>query len=256
MARNFIANLLKAKRKELNLSVKDVLQQLEQYEIKVSDKTLYGWESGHRQPDADTFLVLCSIYGVDTLAGIQKLPAPSDNVPSMSDEAIKMAKDYDILDRWGQEQIRTIVKLELKRCLEQTKGRESMEAAGELIYFPLSLSMQPVSAGKGAYLGPEEMETIFVQQNDLTEQASFAVKVAGNSMEPLYSDGDILLVEGADDIRIGEIGVFTMDGDGYVKKRGEGELISLNPEYAPIPMNESIWCNGRVIGKLAPEWIQ
>ncbi|MBQ8698542.1 MAG: LexA family transcriptional regulator [Schwartzia sp.] len=180
------------------------------------------------------------------------------NPPPFSDEAMKIAKQYDELDNYARETVAYLVEREIGHVSEirHALGKHDMEAAGELIYFPLSLSMQPVSAGKGAYLGPEEMEAIFVQQNSLTKQASFAVKVAGDSMEPLYSDGDILLVEGADDIRIGEIGVFTMDGDGYVKKRGEGELISLNPDYAPIPMNESIWCNGRVIGKLAPEWIQ
>ena len=57
------------------------------------------------------------------------------------------------------------------------------------------------------------------------------------------------------DIRIGEIGVFTIDGMGYVKKRGESSLISLNPEYDPIPFSENTRCNGKVIGILDPSWI-
>ena len=68
-------------------------------------------------------------------------------------------------------------------------------------------------------------------------------------------DGDTLLVESASDVRVGEIGVFTLDGQGYVKKRGYDKLISLNPEYEPIPLNESVRCNGRVIGTLDPAWI-
>ena len=54
---------------------------------------------------------------------------------------------------------------------------------------------------------------------------------------------------------LGEIGVFSVDGSGYVKELGNGELISLNPTYDPIPMTESTWCYGRVIGVLDPEWI-
>lgn len=129
-------------------------------------------------------------------------------------------------------------------------------ASTTVVFFPLLLSRQPASAGRGAYLGPEEFTTVYVQKNSLTERASFAVPVSGNSMEPQFHDGDILLVEGADDIEVGEIGIFTLDGDGFVKQRGEGELISLNPEYETISMNDSIWCNGRVIGTLPKEWIQ
>lgn len=41
-----IAAVLKTKRKECKLSVKDVLQMLKSYGIEISDKTLYGWERG------------------------------------------------------------------------------------------------------------------------------------------------------------------------------------------------------------------
>lgn len=47
---NDIATVLKTKRKELGLSVKTVLERLNTYGIDISDKTLYGWESGYRQP--------------------------------------------------------------------------------------------------------------------------------------------------------------------------------------------------------------
>ena len=74
-------------------------------------------------------------------------------------------------------------------------------------------------------------------------------------MEPTYRDGDMLIVEKADELEVGEIGIFTLDGEGYVKMLGHGELISLNPEYNAIPMDESIMLNGRVIGILDPDWI-
>ena len=48
----------------------------------------------------------------------------------------------------------------------------------------------------------------------------------------------------------GEVGIYTMDGQGYVKVLGNNELISLNPNYAPIHMTEDIICNGKVIGVL------
>lgn len=150
-----------------------------------------------------------------------------------------------------------------RECLAQLKEifRERDEAdshSDTVVSFPrrpLSKTLQPFSAGTGVYLGPEEMETIFVLENDITSRASFCGAVSGDSMEPLFHDGDILLVEGSNDIPVGKIGVFTVDGDGYVKKRGERELISLNQAYPSVPMSEDSWCNGLVIGVLDPEWI-
>ena len=77
------------------------------------------------------------------------------------------------------------------------------------------------------------------------------MKVYGDSMEPDYLSGDILLVQSTPTIEVGEVGVFTLNGDGYVKELGESELLSRNPEYDPIPIHESdsLQCWGRVIGK-------
>lgn len=81
-------------------------------------------------------------------------------------------------------------------------------------------------------------------------KVDYAIGVNGNSMEPLYHDGDILLVEMTEDIEIGDIGIFRVDNESYVKKLGETELISLNPDARNIPLNESAGCMGKVIGKL------
>ena len=50
----------------------------------------------------------------------------------------------------------------------------------------------------------------------------------------------------------GEIGIFLLNGDGYIKRLGHGELLSLNPNYAPIPLHDydNLRCQGRALGKL------
>lgn len=225
--------------------------------VGVTGSAITNYEKETSHPKEPVMYALIEALNVDANFLFQDCVKNSKAL-EVTPEAMKIAKQYDDLDDYGKETMEYVVNREANRVREIRRLNEQLKAeiAGELMYMPLPFSRQPVSAGRGAYLGPEELETIFVQQNELTEQASFAVRVAGDSMEPLYSDGDILLVEGAEDIRIGEIGVFTMEGDGYVKKRGDGELISLNPTYETIPMTEWIWCNGRVIGKLLPEWIQ
>lgn len=72
-------------------------------------------------------------------------------------------------------------------------------------------------------------------------------------MEPLYHDGDMLLIEPTVDMEIGEIGIFIVDGEAYVKKLGDKELISLNEDYGNIPLTEYTSCMGRVVDRLPRE---
>lgn len=55
---------------------------------------------------------------------------------------------------------------------------------------------QPASAGHGFDLGPENFHNIYVKEGCLPHGASFGVPAEGNSMEPKYHDGDILIVDG------------------------------------------------------------
>ena len=93
---------------------------------------------------------------------------------------------------------------------------------------------------------------INVYCNPTTELADFAIRVSGDSMNPKYQDGDILLVSGAEEINIGELGIFMINGESYFKKFGGDRLISLNPEYKDIVFGagDGLKCFGRVIGRL------
>ena len=108
-----------------------------------------------------------------------------------------------------------------------------------------------VSAGTGIYVDYTEYENIETQED--TEGADYAVKVSGNSMEPRFFDGDIVLVEIAQTVEVGEIGIFNLNGQAFIKERGEKALISLNKDYDPIVVNpgDSIACQGRVIKVLS-----
>lgn len=82
------------------------------------------------------------------------------------------------------------------------------------------------------------------------KKVNYAIGVNGNSMEPEYSDGDTLLIEMSKDIEVGEVGIFLVENESYVKKLGDGELVSLNSEYNNIPLTENSRCMGRVVDKL------
>ena len=69
-------------------------------------------------------------------------------------------------------------------------------------------------------------------------------------MEPKFHDGDMVLVKEQPTVAPGEIGIFLVDGKGYIKQLGTNCLISLNPDYEDISLHEydSVYCKGKVIG--------
>lgn len=62
-----IAMYLRYYRKLNNLSVAEVSDILRKHNINAATKTIYGWENGQSQPDADTFMLLCEIYNIDNI---------------------------------------------------------------------------------------------------------------------------------------------------------------------------------------------
>jgi phage repressor protein C with HTH and peptisase S24 domain len=72
-------------------------------------------------------------------------------------------------------------------------------------------------------------------------------------MEPTYHDGDKVFVEKCDAVDVGEVGIFVVNGDVYIKELGNQCLISHNEKYKPIRIgeNDSVYCCGRVIGIVA-----
>lgn len=88
---SIVANFLKNTRKDLGLSVKHVIDSLSDKGIQISPKTLYGWETGHRQPDADTFLALCQIYGVTSFPDVIHQPVSVPLALSEKEKAVVLA---------------------------------------------------------------------------------------------------------------------------------------------------------------------
>ena len=64
-----ISEVLKNYRKLIKLSVRDVSGLLKEKSLNVAEKTIYGWESGQTQPNADTLLMLCEIYNIENILG-------------------------------------------------------------------------------------------------------------------------------------------------------------------------------------------
>ncbi len=195
-------------------------------------------------------------------------PKNSNNY-TLSEDEIAFIEKYRSLDGYGQDLVRTVADKELSRVgissvpeLVEPVTKKSTAKILDPIPAPTAstrlgkrsilLYDLPVSAGPGVYLDDSTADTISIINNEKTQMADFALRISGNSMEPKYHDGDILLVENSDSVEVGELGIFILDGNGYFKKYGGDTLISLNPEYGDIVLKEyaEAVCCGRVVGRL------
>lgn len=108
-----------------------------------------------------------------------------------------------------------------------------------------------VSAGVEERLHDETLFTEMVKGPIPTHD--LALKVNGDSMEPMFKDGEIIFVEKTHNIKNGQIGIFIIEEEAYVKKVFVEDdrltLVSLNKDYDDLHFyrNESVRLIGKVI---------
>ena len=117
----------------------------------------------------------------------------------------------------------------------------------------LPLYRLAVSAGTGELLDDTDFDSVEVG-DEVSLSADFGVRIAGDSMEPRFVNGQVVWVKRQETLQPGEIGIFLYNGSGYCKVLERDErgvfLRSLNPHYAPIPVGEGdeLRVFGRVVG--------
>lgn len=239
MTKHQISVFLKQLRKTSGLSANDVVNNLKSYDIEISAKTLYGYESGLSMPNADAFVSLCQIYKCDN-------PLDVFGTPVITSSELEHIETYRDLDPLGKSHVDAVLQWETER-MHQLEQAAATPAATRIINYYYRLA----SAGTGQIIfDMPPTKRIEIPAIPEYEKADYAIGVNGNSMEPVYHDGDTLLVEMTDSVDIGEIGIFLVNGESFVKKRGETELISLNLGSKNVPLNEDARCLGKVIGKI------
>lgn len=201
----------------------------------------------NRNPKLDTLEAICKALGC-RLSDLEEQPAPLPAAGGVSEPELEHLKKYRVLDLHGKRVVDSALELEYDRMTHIAERQQR----GWITY--INCYDLAVSAGTGEPLGDTcYTSKLEIPTERVPDNAHFCVRVNGNSMEPAYKDGDIVFVERLEDsVREGEIGIFALNGEGYIKRLGHRELISLNPEYPPLPFGEfdDLRCQGRVLGKL------
>ena len=231
---------LKAARKSKNLTQKELALKIGAKHNSISD-----WENNKNKPDPDTIELLCGVLAISP----NYLLGSSSNI-SISPAENDLLKKYRELDSHGKRIVDMVLDEEYSRSI-------TPKAQASLYTLPYAYDL-PASAGTGEYA----MDIAHFKTVGLSEKppkgTDFLIRISGDSMEPEFFDGDKVFVKRMDAVDIGEIGLFYLDGNVYIKKQGNGELLSLNSKYDPLPVQEfsSTKCFGIISGKCECEIVE
>lgn len=224
--------------------------------IGVSKTTITGYELGYREPDVEKIKLLSDALGVTGDDLLNTGFSKTKKAPSVSDEAMRMARDYDKLDNWGRQAVRDLTDTELARMEDEARFMDgaTMEEEPKVI----NLYAEPAAAGIAVPTMGVDFEPYPLKPDD-PQGAAFAVRLQGDSMEPYFPDGSIVFVN-HDAMVNGDIGIFCVDSGTVCKQYyhdplGMVYLFSLNRDRSDADVvlgpssNRTLICQGRVITK-------
>lgn len=230
--RNNIGAKLAKLRKASKLSQNDVARHISLRCQPITNRAVSKWENGDSQPDAEQFINLCHLYGVtDVTAEFLGIDAGSP---------------FEGLNKLGRE-----------RALEYIEMlKESAQFSGQVkpVRFKRQLPLYdlPASAGTGVFLDSDNYTMIEVDES-VPDSANIAVRISGDSMEPLFRNGQIVYVHQQPTLENGDIGIFVLNGEAYCKRldtENGVKLVSLNRKYQPIKIKYAyeLHAVGKVVG--------
>jgi SOS-response transcriptional repressor LexA len=217
------------------ISQADLAKELNACGHELSNKTISKWENGQGEPDASVFIDLCRILGIVDIYEAYYGTNPNNPLSELNDEGKQKVYEYaNLLIGSGQYQ----------KTISPVRSFDDRT---------IRLYEQSVSAGPGNFLS-DDCYTLISVGNDVPRNADFCLRISGNSMEPRFHDGQIVYILQQNTLENGEIGIFLLDGEAYIKKFQNDQnghfLISLNKDYAPIPIEpySEFSILGKVIG--------
>lgn len=236
---------LKARREQLGITQPQLAEMLG-----VSKGAIGNYETDANSPKATILFKVFDVLKCDANYLFQD--EMGNNYPmKVSYDEYESIKKYRNLDDHGKELVNFTLNKETERIEKYGKLGEVSHPVTSFPMRLISYYFKNASAGTGQ-LVIDNLPDKDIEIPDKPEyrNVSYAIGVNGSSMEPAFQDGDILLVEATREIEVGDIGIFQINNECFVKKLGETELISLNKDYKNIPLDETAATLGKVIGKL------
>lgn len=241
---NVIGNRIAEGRKKSEMTLDTFKNLLAQYGVDVSKSAISKWEQGITVPNAYQFMAISYALGIDNIIEY----FTGNYMPELNAVGIKKVSEY---------------KADLIASGKYTPER----TFSNFEYIEMPVSCLAASAGTGEFLDDGNYEMVSFPACSVPKGADFGIRVNGDSMEPVYHDGQIVWVKECEDIQIGEVGIFVYDSEGYIKVYSEQEpadketftdifgvvhkqpvMISYNKSYEPKIISPDI--EFRIVGKV------
>ena len=245
-AMNIIGSRIRAARKSQKMSIDTFSELLTGYGVYAKKSAVGKWETGDSVPSAYQLIAIAQALHLE------------DRISYFMD-----AMSEQTLNEEGRR------RLEEYREDLILSGRYRIARAAEIEVEMISVKLGslPVSAGPGEYLDWMSFEDHEFPKGVVPAGTDFALYVSGDSMEPIYKDGQIVYVQKCETLLPGEVGIFVVDGTGYVEEyrermpedtepytgsdgivRKQPVLISYNEKYDPRAI--SPYSDFRICGKV------
>lgn len=246
---NVIGLRIAEARKRKGLSLASFSRLLKSYGVSISTGGAGKWETGYSIPNAYQLVAICSALDLE-----DAIPFfTSGYTPVLNAAGLRKVEEYRA------------------DLVASGNYRPSPGLTTVITYVRIPVSNLCVSAGSGAFLDEGNFEMRDFPADDVPEGADFGVRVSGDSMEPLFHDGQVVWVQECTSLTPGEVGVFIYDGEGYLKVYEEREpdagvaeeltdsygvvhpqavLRSCNPAYAPKAVKPGVLF--QVVGRVLP----
>ena len=219
---------LKARRKELKKTQKDIADQLG-----VSYQAYSAWERGVKQPSREKVQQLEQIL----------------NVPKGYFTELEIARLYNILSDEAKDQALSYV-----RGLAQKEKCKNVVPISEKLYEYHVYEQMSAGIGSSVY-NDQNYDTVYFDEELPHDFASW---VSGDSMEPKYQNGSVALIRETGFDYDGAVYAVVCNSQTYIKRVYREEhglrLVSINPNYKDIFLffDEDPRIVGIIVGNFVP----
>jgi len=219
---------LKARRKELKLTQKEIAE-----ELGISFQAYSAWERGIKEPSKEK---------VAQLEGILK-------VAKGYFTQIEIVRLYNSLSKQGKEK----VVLYARNLAQEEQAQKVADMSKRLYEYRV---YERMSAGIGASVyDNQDFDTVYFNEELAHDFASW---VSGDSMEPKYQNGSVALIRETGFDYDGAVYAVVCNNQTYIKRVYREEdglrLVSINPKYKDIFISyeEDPRIVGIIVGNFVP----
>ena len=219
---------LKARRKELKLTQKEIAE-----ELGISFQAYSAWERGIKEPSKEKVAQLEKILKVAKGYFTQ----------------IEIVRLYDSLSKQGKDKV-----VLYARNLAKEEQTQKVTTMPERLYEYHVYERMSAGIGASVY-GDQNFDTVYFNEELAHDFASW---VAGDSMEPKYQNGSVALIRETGFDYDGAVYAVVCNNQTYIKRVYREEdglrLVSINPKYKDIFISyeEDPRIVGIIVGNFVP----